>query len=157
MWHWGTRLVGMVGMGWWLDWMILVVFSNLNNSMILYFPYLQDFALLFHALPCFTLWSSAEGQPCLQQWCVTKLNSARLQGLLGIWPEKLRHEPKVEVCLHRKQVVLKDTSLQAPLMGLTSTKQIWVVHKSEWWLEDVAATWSRGELSLSCSRCLLKH
>ena len=35
MWHWGTWLVGMVGMGWWLDWMILVVFSNLNDSMIL--------------------------------------------------------------------------------------------------------------------------
>ena len=35
MWHWGTWSVGMMGMGWWLDWMILEVFSNLNDSMIL--------------------------------------------------------------------------------------------------------------------------
>ena len=30
-----TWSVGMVGMGWRLDWVILEVFSNLNNSMIL--------------------------------------------------------------------------------------------------------------------------
>ena len=35
MWHWGTWSVGMMGMGWRLDWMILEVFSNLNDSMIL--------------------------------------------------------------------------------------------------------------------------
>ena len=29
-----TWLVGMVGMGWWLDWMILEVFSNPSDSMI---------------------------------------------------------------------------------------------------------------------------
>jgi len=29
-------LVGVVGMGWWLDSVISVVFSNLNDSMILY-------------------------------------------------------------------------------------------------------------------------
>jgi len=28
-------LVGMVGMGWWLEWMILEVFSNLNGSTVL--------------------------------------------------------------------------------------------------------------------------
>jgi len=28
-------LVGMVGMGWWLGWVILVIFSNLNDSVIL--------------------------------------------------------------------------------------------------------------------------
>lgn len=28
--------MGMVQMGWWLDWVILVVFSNLNESTILY-------------------------------------------------------------------------------------------------------------------------
>ena len=27
--------MGMEGVGWWLDWMILVVFSNQNDSMIL--------------------------------------------------------------------------------------------------------------------------
>ena len=31
----GHGLVGMVVMGWWLDKVILVVFSNLNGSMIL--------------------------------------------------------------------------------------------------------------------------
>lgn len=56
--------------------------------------------------------------------------SARLQGFLRIWLEELRHEPKVEVCLHRKRRK-QDTSLQAPLVGLTSTEQIRVVHKSE--------------------------
>ena len=30
-----TWLVGMVGMGWWLDQVILEVFSNLHDSMIL--------------------------------------------------------------------------------------------------------------------------
>lgn len=29
-------LVGMVVVGWWLDWLILVVFSNINDSMILF-------------------------------------------------------------------------------------------------------------------------
>lgn len=37
MWHWGMWLVGMVGMGWGLDRMILWVFSNLNDSMILFY------------------------------------------------------------------------------------------------------------------------
>ena len=32
MWHWGTWLVGMVVLGWWLDWIVLVIFSNLNAS-----------------------------------------------------------------------------------------------------------------------------
>ena len=41
MWHLGTRSVGTVGMGWWSDWMILVVFSNLNGSVILWFPVLS--------------------------------------------------------------------------------------------------------------------
>jgi len=30
-----NMIVGMVGMGWWLDWMILEVFSNHTDSMIL--------------------------------------------------------------------------------------------------------------------------
>ena len=34
MWHWETWLVGMVGIDWWLDWMILVIFLNFNDSMI---------------------------------------------------------------------------------------------------------------------------
>ena len=29
-------VMGMVGVGWWLDWMVLEVFSNLNNSMIVW-------------------------------------------------------------------------------------------------------------------------
>ena len=33
----GHGLAGMVVLGWWLDLMILEVFSNLNNSMILWF------------------------------------------------------------------------------------------------------------------------
>jgi len=37
MWHWGMCLVGMGGMGWRLDVMILDVFSNLNESVILTF------------------------------------------------------------------------------------------------------------------------
>jgi len=32
---WGHGLVGMVVFGWWLDLMILEVFSSLNDSMIL--------------------------------------------------------------------------------------------------------------------------
>jgi len=32
-----NMIVGMVGMGWWLDWMILEVFSNHTDSMILWF------------------------------------------------------------------------------------------------------------------------
>ena len=32
MWHWGTRSVGSTGGRWMLDWMTLVVFSNLNDS-----------------------------------------------------------------------------------------------------------------------------
>jgi len=36
MWHWVRQSVGMVGVVWWLDWMIVVVFSNLNDSMILW-------------------------------------------------------------------------------------------------------------------------
>lgn len=35
MWHWGTQSLAMVGMGWWLDWMIFAVFFILNDSMIL--------------------------------------------------------------------------------------------------------------------------
>ena len=35
----GRGLVGMVVMGWWLDWKILVAFFNLNDSMILMIPY----------------------------------------------------------------------------------------------------------------------
>ena len=31
----GDVVMGMVGVGWWLDLVILVVFSNLNGSMIL--------------------------------------------------------------------------------------------------------------------------
>jgi len=31
----GHGLVGMVVMGWWLDWMISDIFSNLNDSMVL--------------------------------------------------------------------------------------------------------------------------
>jgi len=31
MWHWGPWLVGVVVMGWWLNYMILVLFSNLWN------------------------------------------------------------------------------------------------------------------------------
>ena len=38
MWHWGTWLVGLVGMGWWLNWMILKVFPNLNDPKIPYKP-----------------------------------------------------------------------------------------------------------------------
>jgi len=37
IWHWGTWLVGMMGMSWWLDWMILEVFSNRNESVILWY------------------------------------------------------------------------------------------------------------------------
>ena len=36
MWHCRTWLVGIAVMGWWLDWMILVVFYNLNDCMILW-------------------------------------------------------------------------------------------------------------------------
>ena len=36
MWHLGTWSVGMVGMSWCLGFMILVVFSNLNDSVILW-------------------------------------------------------------------------------------------------------------------------
>ena len=35
MWHWGTWSVGMVGMGWWLDQMILEVFSSPTDSTVL--------------------------------------------------------------------------------------------------------------------------
>ena len=35
-----TWSVGMVGMGWWLDWVILEVLSNLSNCMILIHPQL---------------------------------------------------------------------------------------------------------------------
>jgi len=35
----GHRLVGMVALGWWLDLMILEVFSNPNDSMILWCHY----------------------------------------------------------------------------------------------------------------------
>lgn len=38
MWHWGTWLVGLVGMDWWLNWMILKVFPNLNDPKIPYKP-----------------------------------------------------------------------------------------------------------------------
>ena len=31
---WDCGLVGMVVMGWWLDWVILKVFFNLNDSVI---------------------------------------------------------------------------------------------------------------------------
>jgi len=34
----GCGLVGMVVMVWWLDWMFIVVFSNLNDSMFLTLP-----------------------------------------------------------------------------------------------------------------------
>ena len=37
MWHWGTWLRGQVGIGWQLDLVILGVFSNLNDSMVLWF------------------------------------------------------------------------------------------------------------------------
>jgi len=33
MWHWETWLVGMVGMHWWFDLMVLAVLSNCNHSM----------------------------------------------------------------------------------------------------------------------------
>lgn len=33
MWHFRTQLLGMVVMGWRLDWMIIVVFSKLNDSL----------------------------------------------------------------------------------------------------------------------------
>jgi len=36
VWHWGTWLVGMVVVGWWLDWMILEVFPNRNDCLILW-------------------------------------------------------------------------------------------------------------------------
>ena len=35
MWHWGTWSAGIVGMDW--DWMVLEVFSNLDDSMVLWF------------------------------------------------------------------------------------------------------------------------
>jgi len=35
MWHWGMWLAGMVGRGRRLNWMILVVFSNLNDAIVL--------------------------------------------------------------------------------------------------------------------------
>ena len=35
MWHWGMWLVHMMGVGWWLDMMVLGVFSNLYDSVIL--------------------------------------------------------------------------------------------------------------------------
>lgn len=35
MWHPGMWLVGVVGMDWWLDVMILVGLSNLNDSVVL--------------------------------------------------------------------------------------------------------------------------
>ena len=34
MWHWGMWAVGVGGVGWWWDWVILEDFSNLNDSMI---------------------------------------------------------------------------------------------------------------------------
>jgi len=40
MWHWGTWLPW--GVGWWLDWMVLEVSSNLNDSMLLPLPYFED-------------------------------------------------------------------------------------------------------------------
>ena len=36
MWHWGTWLMGMVGVDWWLDQLILEVFSNLHDCVILW-------------------------------------------------------------------------------------------------------------------------
>jgi len=38
MWHWGTCSVGMLGMGRWMDLVILEVLSNLNVSTILWSP-----------------------------------------------------------------------------------------------------------------------
>lgn len=36
MWHWGTWSEGVVRVGWWLDYMIFVIFSNMNDSTILH-------------------------------------------------------------------------------------------------------------------------
>jgi len=43
LWHWGMWPVSMVGMGQWLDWVILEVFSNLSSYKILWFflPFLH--------------------------------------------------------------------------------------------------------------------
>lgn len=38
----GRGLVGIVGMDWWLDLMVLQVFSNFNDPMILYNSYLSE-------------------------------------------------------------------------------------------------------------------
>lgn len=51
MWHWGVWLVGMVGMGWWLDLMTSVVFFP--TFIILYFisPMLRYYSSLQNAFP----------------------------------------------------------------------------------------------------------
>jgi len=57
IWHWGARLVGMVQMGWRLDYMILVFFSNFNYSMTLWKGFVPVMRKISHNLPpgCFCL------------------------------------------------------------------------------------------------------
>lgn len=79
---------------------------------------------------------------------------ARPRGLFGSWLEELRHRPKVDVCVGGEQVVPRASSLQSPLMGITPTEHIWVVHENEGCLEEMAEIWRGGEHRL---RCLLSH
>lgn len=51
--------------------------------------------------------------------------------LPGVWLKECRHRPEVEGGLHIKQILLRDTSLHSPLLGITPTRQIWAIHKSD--------------------------
>lgn len=68
MWHWGMKLLEM---GWWLNSMILVVFSSFNNSMVLrlwsFFFFLCSCHSELERLWCMHSWW-ALGSASLLQW-----------------------------------------------------------------------------------------
>ena len=124
MWYWGTWSVGMVEVGWWLDLLILVVFSNLNDSMILWFYLsirvtLQSSAVQDESSFCSSLFVKIKDKLewCEHILCYSQRDCPWLsRDTFQIWSQMVTCASSSKLC--------KEFSLSVPRVGFISKKAV---------------------------------
>lgn len=122
-WHWGTRLVDVVAMGWWLDYVISAVFFNLDGFMIRMFCWDKalciQFLLLTHTADLREIinWLRYAGKRKLESERPPQGSSVTLQK-----PGLLQGHQKC------RTVALKGSSSTPSISGLFPISRVYIAH-----------------------------